>query len=101
MDPFGIMFKYLTASGQVSTTPIAVKAVYTMHSSGTAGSVKFYNISGTPGVGDVSVGQIDLTHQGSETFTVPEHGALFDKGCYLEIPADTTINVFYKDARYA
>lgn len=101
MNPFGIKFQYLAASGLVSDVPVAVKAVYSMHSTGAAGSIKFYNLPRAPLEGEQSVGQIDITGQGSETFTVPEYGALFDKGLYIEVPAAVTINVFYKDARYA
>lgn len=101
MDPFGVMFKYLAASGQVTTTPIAIKAVYLTIKTGASGAVKFYNKASTPGGGDTAVGQIDVTAHGSQTFNVPEAGALFDKGCYVELPANVTINVFYKDARYA
>ena len=101
MDPFGIAFKYLSASGLVSDKPIAVKAVYSMHGDGAAGAIKFYNLGRAPLEGELSVGQIDVVVKGTDTFTVPEHGALFDKGLYIQMPADVTLNVFYKDARYA
>ena len=101
MNPYGLQVKYLAASGLVSGTPAAIKAVYTMHSSSEAGAVKFYNLNVAPTVEDVPVGQIDIGHQGSDTFTIPEYGVLFDKGIYVVLPANVTINVFYKDARYA
>ena len=101
MDPFGIAFKYLTVSGLVSDQPIAVKAIYSMHAEGATGSIKFYNLGRAPLVGELSVGQIDIVGKGTETFTIPERGALFDKGLYMELPAAVSVNVFYKDARYA
>lgn len=101
-NPYGMQVKYLAASGLVADFPIAMTGILSMHANGSVGGViYFYNKTSAPGVGDVPVGQVDIQDKGTVSFQVPGNGIVFDKGAYLVFPATSTINVFYKDARYS
>jgi hypothetical protein len=45
----------------------------------------------------VGVKVLKLTADGIYPFYVPEPGALFEKGIYADLPANTSVNLFYTD----
>jgi hypothetical protein len=102
MNPYGMKVKYLAASGLVESYPISMMAILSMHGTGSVGgTIYFYNTTAAPTIDDVPVGQINIEDKGTIEFQVPDGGILFDKGAYLVFPANSTIDVFYKDARFA
>jgi len=96
VNPYGIFPKRLAANGQAFTGRALVKAICYMHSTGSSGTFKFYNKVGAPGQGDVPVCEIDIVGVGTNTFYVPEPGVLITEGLYVEVPASTSINIFYE-----
>lgn len=99
MDPYGLKIQYMNADGQVFTGPNLVKQMCTMHSSGATGQILIYDLATAPSGGDVPKCKVDVTGTGLFTFTMPDPGALFEKGMYLDLPANVTVNVFYMDHR--
>jgi hypothetical protein len=90
-----VRVKHLAASGQVFGNPCYLKAICTVTSTGAAGTVYFYNMASAPEESDTPVCEIDVDGKGTFPFYVPEPGALFDKGLYVELPESTKINFFF------
>ena len=95
VDPYGVKPKYLSGSGQVFEGRGLIKALCWMHSSGGSGQIKFYDRVGEP-IAELPDCVIDIVAVGNNTFHVPQPGILMVDGLYLEIPNNTTINVFYE-----
>lgn len=98
-DPYGLAIKYMNADGQVFTGPKLVKQLCTMHSTGASGQILMYDKASAPGEGDVPKCKIDIVGTGMFTIAVPEPGALFDNGLYVDLPDNVTANFFYMDHR--
>ena len=96
-DRVGVKVLKLTADGQVTTKPALLKAICTMHSTGASGTISFYDKASAPVEGDVAKCSIDVVAHGVYPFYVPEPGALFEKGIYADLPANTSVNLFYTD----
>jgi hypothetical protein len=96
-DRVATKVKYMNANGQAVTVPAYVKGICTMHSSGATGTIEFYDMVATPGGSDVPKCKIDIVAQGVYSVMIPEPGALFEKGVYMKVPANTSVNLFYKD----
>lgn len=99
MDPYGIKIKYMNADGQVFTGSNLVKQMCTMHASGSTGQILIYDVATTPGGEDTPKCKVDIVGTGIFTFTIPEPGALFENGMYIDLPSNVTVNVFYMDSR--
>ena len=99
-DPIGLKVAYLNANGQVATQASLVMATCTMHASGGTGVVEFHDTATTPAVDAVPKCRLDVVSQGVFSLQIPAPGALFEKGIYVKVPANSSINIFYKDANY-
>ncbi len=95
VNPYGIRVAYLSANGQVFEGRGLVKALCWMHSTGGTGQLKFYDRVGAP-TAEVPNCRIDIVAVGNNTFNLPDPGILLVDGLYLEVPSNTTINVFYE-----
>jgi hypothetical protein len=91
-----IQIKHLAASGVISANPCYMKSVCFMHKTGATGVIKFYNLTTAPGESDVAACEVDVVGVGMYSIPVPEPGALFDKGVYVVLPANCSINAFFK-----
>lgn len=98
-DPYGLMVQYMNADGQVFTGTKLVKQMCTMHSTGASGQIKMYDLATAPGEGDTPKCMIDIVGNGMYTIALPDPGALFEKGMYIDLPDSVTVNVFYLDHR--
>lgn len=96
-DRVGVKVVKRTTDGQVTDKPALLKAICTMHASGSTGTISFYDKASAPVEGDVAKCSIDVVAQGVYPFYVPEPGALFEKGIYVDLPANTSVNFFYTD----
>ena len=96
-DRVGVKVVKMTADGQVTNKPAMLKAICTMHASGASGTISFYDLATAPGEGDTAKCSIDVVAQGVYPFYVPEPGAMFEKGIYVDLPANTSVNFFYTD----
>lgn len=97
-DRVGVKVAYLAANGQVSTVPTYAKGVCLMHGEGAAGTIEFHDTATTPAEGAVPKCKIDVITKGVFNVMIPEPGALFEKGVYIKVPDDSSLNFFYKDA---
>jgi hypothetical protein len=97
-DSVTVRYVHLNTSGQAFAYPGYARMMMCASSTGSAGTVFFYNKTSAPGVGDVAVGQFDIIEKGYVNVNLPEPGLLFDKGCYIVLPADTKINLFFSAA---
>lgn len=98
-DPYGLMVQYMNADGQVFTGTKLVKQMCIMHSSGVTGQILMYDLATAPGGGDTPKCKVDIHGDGVITVPLPDPGALFEKGMYIDLPNNTTVNVFYTDHR--
>lgn len=89
--------KRMTATGSAVANPCYVNAICSMHSSGSTGAMKFYDTAGTPGESDTAKCEVDIVGTGVFPFYIPDPGAMFKFGVYVKLPANVTINLFYKD----
>jgi hypothetical protein len=96
-DRVGVKVIKRTTDGVVTNKPCYLKAICTMHSTGASGTIKFYDLAGAPEEGDVEKCSIDVVAVGVYPFYVPEPGALFEKGLYVDLPANTSVNFFFVD----
>jgi hypothetical protein len=97
-DRVGVKVVRLTADGQVSTKAAFLKAICTVHSENALGEIKFYDLAAAPGGSDTPKCTIPVQDKGTYPFYVPEPGALFEKGIYVDMPSNTSINFFFVDA---
>jgi len=98
-DPYGLKIKYMNSDGQVFIGPNLVKQMCSMHSSGSAGQIKIYDLASAPEESDLPKCNIDIVSTGMFTFTMPEPGAMFENGMYIDLPNNTSVNVFFMDHR--
>lgn len=96
-DRVGVKVVKMTADGQVTNKPALLKAICTMHSVGASGTISFYDKASAPGEGDTAKCSIDVVAVGVYPFYVPEPGALFEKGIYVDLPDNTSVNFFFAD----
>lgn len=97
-DSVSVRYVHLNASGQAFTGAGYVRMMMCSSSSGTAGTIYFYNKASAPVEGDVPVGQFDIVEKGYINVNLPEPGMLFDKGAYLVLPSNEKINLFWSAA---
>lgn len=97
-DSVTVRYVHLNASGQGFAYPGYVRMMMCASSTGAAGTVYFYNTTSAPGGSDVAAGQFDIIEKGYINVNLPEPGMLFDKGCYVVLPADTKMNIFFSAA---
>jgi len=97
-DSVTVRYVHLNASGVGFAYPGYARMMMCASSTGSAGTVLFYNKTTAPVEGDVAVGQFDIIEKGYINVNLPEPGLLFDKGCYVVLPADTKMNLFFSAA---
>jgi hypothetical protein len=97
-DSVSVRYVHLNASGLAFAYPAYARMMMCASSTGSAGTVYFYNKTSAPGGGDTPVGQFDIIEKGYVNVNLPEPGLLFDKGCYVVLPADTKMNLFFSAA---
>lgn len=97
MDRVATKVKYMAADGQATPTPAYVKGMCTMHAANATGVIEFYDMTTTPGGSDVPKCRFDVRGQGVYSVVIPEPGAMFEKGVYMKVPENSTLNLFYKD----
>jgi hypothetical protein len=97
-DRVGVKVLRLTASGQISTVAAFLKAICTIHNENAEGLIQFYDSAAAPAEGATPKCVIPVIDKGTYPFYVPEPGALFEKGIYVTLPANTSVNFFYTDA---
>jgi len=97
-DRVGVKVVRLTASGQISTVAAFLKAICTIHTANAIGLIEFYVSATAPAEGATPKCVLPTVDKGTYPFYVPEPGALFEKGIYVVLPADTSINFFFTDA---
>jgi hypothetical protein len=97
-DRVGVKVVRLTASGQISTVAAFLKAICTIHTANALGLIEFYDSATAPAEGATPKCSIPAIDKGTYPFYVPEPGALFEKGIYVVLPADTSVNFFFTDA---
>jgi hypothetical protein len=96
-DRVGIKVVKLSADGQVTTKPAMLKAICTVHSENALGEIQFYDSAAAPGEGATPKCSIPVQDKGTFPFYVPEPGAMFEKGIYVDMPSNTSINFFFTD----
>lgn len=97
-DRVGVKVAYLDAGGQVATSASYAMGVCTMHGENAVGTIEFYDSASTPSEGATPKCKIDVVTKGVFSVMIPQPGALFEKGIYVKVPDDSSINFFYKDA---
>lgn len=68
-----------------------------MHSSGSDAIIKFYDRTSAPGESDPFY-EFNAYGKGVFQVDMPDDGVLFTQGVYIDIPASTTITVWYEEA---
>ncbi len=98
VDPYGVKAIQVTADSLAITGRFYLKQVCVTHTAGTDVEINIYDQLTAPSGGDVPHCKIPALGKGVNTIAVPAPGLMFMTGAYVDLPANTTVVLFYEEA---
>jgi hypothetical protein len=86
----------LSADGLAITGRFYLRQVCVSHKGSADVTIDIYDKTTAPAGGDVPHCQVPALGKGVNTIPVPDPGILFLNGAYIDLPADTSVVVFYE-----
>jgi hypothetical protein len=94
----GVEVVQVTTDGLAITGRFYLKQVCVVHKGNADVDIDIYDQLTAPGGGDTPHCQIPALGKGVNTIPVPNPGMLFFTGAYVDLPANTSIVLFYEKA---
>jgi len=94
----GVEVIQVTTDGLAITGRFYLRQVCVVHKGNADVDVDIYDQLTAPGQGDLPHCQIPALGKGVNTIPVPNPGMLFLTGAYVDLPANTSIVLFYEKA---
>jgi hypothetical protein len=98
IDPHGVKAIQVTADGLAITGRFYLRQVCVIHKGSADVDVNLYDQLTAPSGGDVPHCQIPALGKGVNTIPIPAPGMMFFTGVYVDLPANTSIVLFYEEA---
>jgi hypothetical protein len=95
---YGTQAVQVAASGVAIPRRAYLRQVCTVHTASKDDQILLYDMTSTPGEGDLPHCAVPLFGKNIQTIPIPGDGLLFENGMYVAVPADATINIFYEEA---
>jgi hypothetical protein len=97
IDPHGVKAIQVTADGLAITGRFYLRQVCVIHKGTADVDVDLYDQLTAPSGGDVPHCQIPALGKGVNTIPIPAPGMMFFTGVYVDLPANTSIVLFYEE----